>query len=245
MRLFDVNIWTNISVFYISSFNHNQMTSSFEILLVATVVFLSSLYQGYLSTISFLPKCSLFQIFHIILPEVMDGAEFEISFWPRTNDRRPSGYETAAGSKSDDSTELTQLFRFHFFVSTWQKRKIPDSERKKELAWPRSLLTEIVEEISRLLIPMANKRKWLKNGMLLKWSYEPGNFFVLNDAFVIIDLDTVTVCVDDVNATLIPIGPSLGWPVNRHKHTHARVIAIEKRIPLKLASKWLYIYPMH
>lgn len=45
-----------------------------------------------------------------------------------------------------------------------------------------------------------------------KQSSSPGNFFVLNDAFVIIDLDTVTVCVDGVSATLIPMGPSLGWP---------------------------------
>lgn len=41
----------------------------------------------------------------------------------------------------------------------------------------------------------------------------PGNFFVLNDAFVIIDFETVTVVVTGVKATLIPIGPSLGCPV--------------------------------
>lgn len=40
--------------------------------------------------------------------------------------------------------------------------------------------------------------------------YLPGNFFVRNDAFVIIDLETVTVVVAGVNATLMPIGPSLG-----------------------------------
>lgn len=40
----------------------------------------------------------------------------------------------------------------------------------------------------------------------------PGSFFVRNDAFVIIDLDTVTVVVAGVRATLMPIGPSLGWP---------------------------------
>lgn len=38
----------------------------------------------------------------------------------------------------------------------------------------------------------------------------PGSFLVLNDALVIIDLETVTVVVDGVNATEIPIGPSLG-----------------------------------
>lgn len=41
----------------------------------------------------------------------------------------------------------------------------------------------------------------------------PGNFFVLNDAFVIIDLDMVTIV--GVMATLMPIGPSLGWPKTR------------------------------
>lgn len=35
--------------------------------------------------------------------------------------------------------------------------------------------------------------------------------FVLNE-FVSMDLDTITMCFDDVNETLIPIGPSLGWP---------------------------------
>lgn len=38
----------------------------------------------------------------------------------------------------------------------------------------------------------------------------PGNFLVRNDAFVIIDFDTVTTVVAGVNATEIPIGPSLG-----------------------------------
>lgn len=38
----------------------------------------------------------------------------------------------------------------------------------------------------------------------------PGSFFVRNDAFVIIDFDTVTTVVDGVKATEIPIGPSLG-----------------------------------
>lgn len=51
-----------------------------------------------------------------------------------------------------------------------------------------------------------------------KQSSSPGNFFVLNDAFVIIDLDTVTVCVDGVSATLIPIGPSLGWPKTQNTY---------------------------
>lgn len=36
----------------------------------------------------------------------------------------------------------------------------------------------------------------------------PGNFLVLNDAFVIIDLEMET--VDGVMATLMPIGPSHG-----------------------------------
>uniref|UniRef100_A0A2M3ZT15 Putative secreted peptide n=1 Tax=Anopheles braziliensis TaxID=58242 RepID=A0A2M3ZT15_9DIPT len=43
-------------------------------------------------------------------------------------------------------------------------------------------------------------------------SRSSGNFFVLKDAFVIIDFDTVTVVVAGVSATLIPIGPSLGCP---------------------------------
>lgn len=38
----------------------------------------------------------------------------------------------------------------------------------------------------------------------------PGSFFVRNDALVIMDLETVTVVVAGVKATLIPIGPSLG-----------------------------------
>lgn len=40
----------------------------------------------------------------------------------------------------------------------------------------------------------------------------PGNFLVLNDAFVIIDFETVTVGVAGDKATLMPIGPSPGWP---------------------------------
>lgn len=47
--------------------------------------------------------------------------------------------------------------------------------------------------------------------------HSPGSFFVRNEAFVIIDLDTVTVVVAGVNATLMPIGPSLGWPVNANE----------------------------
>lgn len=38
----------------------------------------------------------------------------------------------------------------------------------------------------------------------------PGSFLVRNDAFVIIDLEMEA--VDGVMATLIPIGPSHGWP---------------------------------
>jgi hypothetical protein len=39
----------------------------------------------------------------------------------------------------------------------------------------------------------------------------PGSFLVLKDAFVIMDFDTVvTVVVDGVMATEMPIGPSLG-----------------------------------
>lgn len=38
----------------------------------------------------------------------------------------------------------------------------------------------------------------------------PGNFLVLKDAFVIIDLEMET--VDGVMATLMPMGPSHGWP---------------------------------
>lgn len=51
----------------------------------------------------------------------------------------------------------------------------------------------------------------------------PGNFFVRKDALVIIDLDTVTVCVDGVSATLMPIGPSHGWPTHK---THKNPIII-------------------
>lgn len=42
----------------------------------------------------------------------------------------------------------------------------------------------------------------------------PGSFLVRNEAFVIIDFDTVTVVVTGVRATLMPIGPSLGWPID-------------------------------
>lgn len=45
----------------------------------------------------------------------------------------------------------------------------------------------------------------------------PGSFFVRNDAFVIIDFDTVTTVVAGVSATDIPIGPSLGWPFRGNK----------------------------
>ena len=38
----------------------------------------------------------------------------------------------------------------------------------------------------------------------------PGSFLVRNEAFVMNDLDKGAVLVDGVNATLIPIGPSLG-----------------------------------
>jgi hypothetical protein len=41
----------------------------------------------------------------------------------------------------------------------------------------------------------------------------PGSFLVRNEALVIIDFETVvTVVVAGDKATLIPIGPSLGWP---------------------------------
>lgn len=42
----------------------------------------------------------------------------------------------------------------------------------------------------------------------------PGSFLVRNDALVIIDFDTVTTFVAGVKATEMPIGPSLGWPVD-------------------------------
>lgn len=45
---------------------------------------------------------------------------------------------------------------------------------------------------------------------ILGQKHLPGNFFVRNDAFVIMDLDTVTTVVAGVKATEIPIGPSLG-----------------------------------
>lgn len=46
----------------------------------------------------------------------------------------------------------------------------------------------------------------------------PGNFLVLKDAFVIIDLEMET--VDGVMATLMPIGPSHGWPEMKN---HGRI----------------------
>lgn len=60
----------------------------------------------------------------------------------------------------------------------------------------------------------------------------PGSFLVRNDAFVIIDFDTVTTFVEGVKATEMPIGPSLGCPVwineknckfvyrSRHEHSN-------------------------
>jgi hypothetical protein len=44
----------------------------------------------------------------------------------------------------------------------------------------------------------------------------PGSFLVRNEALVIIDFETVvTVVVAGDKATLIPIGPSLGWPAQK------------------------------
>lgn len=42
--------------------------------------------------------------------------------------------------------------------------------------------------------------------------YSPGSFLVLNEALVIIDLETVAVAVAGDSATLIPIEPSPGCP---------------------------------
>lgn len=53
-----------------------------------------------------------------------------------------------------------------------------------------------------------------------------------NDALVIIDLDIVTVVVAGDNATLIPIGPSIGWPVIKHSSDIA-TIEIKKKIMLQ------------
>lgn len=45
----------------------------------------------------------------------------------------------------------------------------------------------------------------------------PGSFLVRNEALVIIDFKTVvTVVVAGDKATLIPIGPSLGWPTQKY-----------------------------
>jgi hypothetical protein len=53
-----------------------------------------------------------------------------------------------------------------------------------------------------------------------KNSFLPGSFLVRNEALVIIDFATVvTVVTAGDKATLIPIGPSLGWPA----HTNATV----------------------
>lgn len=50
----------------------------------------------------------------------------------------------------------------------------------------------------------------------------PGSFLVRNEALVIIDFETVvTVVVAGDKATLIPIGPSPGWPARQTDiHTH-------------------------
>lgn len=45
----------------------------------------------------------------------------------------------------------------------------------------------------------------------------PGNFLVLKDAFVMKDFESGAVVVNGVRATLIPIGPSLGWPMKKSK----------------------------
>jgi hypothetical protein len=44
----------------------------------------------------------------------------------------------------------------------------------------------------------------------------PGSFLVRNEALVVIDFETVvTVVVSGDKATVIPIGPSLGWPAQK------------------------------
>lgn len=54
------------------------------------------------------------------------------------------------------------------------------------------------------------KKNVQTNNIVYVWLNLPGSFFVRNDAFVIIDFETVTVDVAGVRATLKPIGPSLG-----------------------------------
>jgi hypothetical protein len=60
---------------------------------------------------------------------------------------------------------------------------------------------------------MKARYRYMRREEEFKIINSPGSFFVRNDAFVIIDFDTVTTVVDGVKATEMPIGPSLGCPV--------------------------------
>lgn len=60
----------------------------------------------------------------------------------------------------------------------------------------------------------------------------PGNFLVLKDAFVMKDFESGAVVVNGVRATLIPIGPSLGWP--KKKKQGGRLIIITKLLPMQV-----------
>jgi hypothetical protein len=64
----------------------------------------------------------------------------------------------------------------------------------------------------------------------------PGSFLVRNEALVIIDFETVvTVVIAGDKATLIPIGPSLGWP----EHINTTVRLKTQNTPLQgLSSKF-------
>lgn len=64
----------------------------------------------------------------------------------------------------------------------------------------------------------------------------PGSFLVRKEALVIIDFETVvTVVIAGDKATLIPIGPSLGWPA----HINNTVRLTTRNTPLQgLSSKF-------
>lgn len=70
------------------------------------------------------------------------------------------------------------------------------------------MLTNENYRVARCLTKQQNKPQ--RMAKQTHTEHSPGSFFVRNDAFVIIDFDTVTVDVAGVSATLMPIGPSLG-----------------------------------
>lgn len=62
----------------------------------------------------------------------------------------------------------------------------------------------------------------------------PGSFLVLKEALVMKVLESgVLVVVEGVSATLIPIGPSLGWPVKHHQtlyhHHHPLLVQCKNK----------------